>query len=142
MEESDQDHAASVDRARDHYQKLCFYRVSLVFAVLAISIQTANFGTFVFADISELLGWLALLISGTVGLSRIEIGVDFDRLVAIVKVHGRRKDRNDATEHFDKGERWYAFHKYSLVAGFVCLLVARSCGPVISIYERMTSTGC
>jgi len=49
-----------------------FYIIALIFTILGLSIQTATFDTSLISDISELIGWLLLLISGLVGLSRLE----------------------------------------------------------------------
>ncbi len=53
-------------------EKFEFYVISLVFTLLAISIQTAKFGNSGVADFMELLGWLAFLVSGVFGLWRLE----------------------------------------------------------------------
>lgn len=58
--------------AQKTQEKFEFYIISLVFTLLALSIQTAKFGSSVTADIFELSGWVALLISGISGLWRME----------------------------------------------------------------------
>ena len=58
--------------AQQSQEKFEFYLVSLVFTLLALSIQTAEFGSSRFADAFEILGWLTLSISGIAGLSRLE----------------------------------------------------------------------
>ena len=54
-------------------EKFEFYLIALVFTVLALAVQTVEFGNNLFSDITELLGWLALLLSGLAGLIRLEI---------------------------------------------------------------------
>lgn len=46
--------------------------LSLVFTLLALSVQTAKFGDVIPANALELLGWLFLIVSGFAGLSRME----------------------------------------------------------------------
>ncbi len=58
--------------AVDAQEKFEFYLIGLVFTLLALSIQTAKFGQSSIGDFLELLGWIALLISGLAGLSRLE----------------------------------------------------------------------
>jgi hypothetical protein len=50
--------------------KFEFYLLGLILAVLGLSIQTAKFGNSVVADLFELAGWLALFLSGVIGLLR------------------------------------------------------------------------
>ena len=65
-------------------EKFEFYVISLVFTLLALSIQTAKFGDLVIADTLELLGWLCLLISGIAGLWRLEY-ITVERLKKVQK---------------------------------------------------------
>lgn len=58
--------------AQKTQEKFEFYIISLVFTLLALSIQTAKFGSSVTADTLELSGWFALLVSGISGLWRME----------------------------------------------------------------------
>jgi len=53
-------------------EKFDFYVISLVFTLLALSIQSAEFGSSSVAGALELTGWLLLLVSGVVGLWRLE----------------------------------------------------------------------
>ena len=58
--------------AQKTQEKFEFYLISLVFTLLALSIQTSKFGVSAIADSFELIGWLSLLVSGVSGLWRIE----------------------------------------------------------------------
>src|SRR5438477_153548 len=60
------------EHAHNKQEKFEFYLISLVFTLLALSIQTAKFGAFAIGDVFELVGWLGLLVSGVAGLWRIE----------------------------------------------------------------------
>lgn len=70
--------------AHSTQEKFEFYALSLVFTLLALSIQTAKFGAFAAADTSELLGWLSLLVSGIAGLWRLEY-VPVERIKMVQK---------------------------------------------------------
>jgi hypothetical protein len=58
--------------AQQTQEKFEFYLLSLVFTLLALSIQTAKFRGSNIADSLELFGWLFLIVSGLTGLSRME----------------------------------------------------------------------
>ncbi len=58
--------------AHQTQEKFEFYVISLVFTLLALSIQTSKFGLNAASDVFELSGWLCLLVSGLVGLWRLE----------------------------------------------------------------------
>ena len=68
------DSPKSVERAiaQQTQEKFRLYLLSLVFTLLALSVQTAKFGTSNFADGCEIVGWLSLLLSGFAGLSHLE----------------------------------------------------------------------
>lgn len=59
------------------------YWVSLIFTLLALSVQSAKFGAAVPADILELLSWLLLLVAGLAGLSRFESIPELYRLFGL-----------------------------------------------------------
>ena len=59
-------------RGADVQQRFHFYLIGLTFGILALSIETASFDTPLLSRIGELLGWVLLLVSGVVGLWRIE----------------------------------------------------------------------
>jgi hypothetical protein len=50
--------------------KFEFYLLALAFSILGLSIQTAEFGTYLAADAFELVGWMALFSSGLIGILR------------------------------------------------------------------------
>lgn len=58
--------------AHNTQEKFEFYVISLVFTLLALSIQTYKFGQSNLADTFELVGWACLLLSGIAGLWRLE----------------------------------------------------------------------
>lgn len=58
--------------AQQTQEKFEFYLLSLVFTLLALSIQTAKFGIAIPADALELVGWLFFIVSGIAGLWRME----------------------------------------------------------------------
>ncbi len=58
--------------AQQTQEKFEFYLLSLAFTLLALSIQTANFGTAITANALELAGWLSFIVSGIAGLWRME----------------------------------------------------------------------
>ena len=62
----------NIEIAAQYQQKFDFYLVALVLTILALAIQTASFGEYIYADIIEIIGWVSLLLSGFLGLLRIE----------------------------------------------------------------------
>jgi len=74
--------------AHQTQEKFEFYLISLVFTLLALSVQTAKFGDNIIPTIFELSGWLFLLISGLLGLWRIEyLSIERVKLVKLDEVH-------------------------------------------------------
>ena len=69
---SDQSGKSDVEYARQLQEKFELYLLGLIFTLLALAIQTAEFGASDWADLFELGGWLSLFVSGLFGLSRIE----------------------------------------------------------------------
>lgn len=61
-----------IEMAVKTQEKFEFYILSLVFTLLALSIQTAKFGDSFYANFFELTGWVCLVISGIAGLWRME----------------------------------------------------------------------
>ena len=62
-----------IELAVQTQEKLEFYFLSLVFTLLALSVQTAKFtDSSLYANGFELIGWACLLVSGLAGLWRME----------------------------------------------------------------------
>lgn len=59
------------------------YWLGLIFTVLGLSIQTAQFGRAIPADALELLAWLLLLVAGFAGMSRFEWITEMYRLYGL-----------------------------------------------------------
>lgn len=62
----------NIKLAQEIQQKVELYLLALTFTLLCLSIQTGEFGRPPLADAAELFGWIALLVSGVVGLWRLE----------------------------------------------------------------------
>ena len=62
---------AYAEATREAFSKFNFYFTGLAFTLLGLSVQTAAFGTNVYGNLAELVGWLLLLISGLAGLVRL-----------------------------------------------------------------------
>src|ERR1700675_3517520 len=89
------------DQAASTSEKFELYTISLVFTLLALSVQTAKFGDSYIADSSELLGWVTLLISGIFGLWRMELKPM--ALSNLERKHGVEKMLMDLEEERRKG---------------------------------------
>ena len=61
-----------LEYSRQLQEKFELYLLGLNFTLLVLAIQTAKFGNSQAADLLEVTGWMFLLLSGLVGLSRIE----------------------------------------------------------------------
>lgn len=63
----------SLEHSRELQEKFELYLLALLFTLLAAAVQTAKFDGGSIANALELLGWLLLLLSGLVGLWRLEL---------------------------------------------------------------------
>lgn len=62
----------NIEVAQKYIERFEFYFVGLIFTILGLSIQTAKFFQTIIPDGFELLAWMSLLVSGFMGLIRIE----------------------------------------------------------------------
>jgi hypothetical protein len=74
--------------AQQTQEKFQFYFLSLVFALLVLTIQTSSFGRSKLEDVLELGGWLGLIVSGLFGLWRMQ-------WEPIIRLQMARKDEYD-----------------------------------------------
>lgn len=81
--------------AQQTQEKVHLYFVSLVFTLLALSIQSAKFGSSVISDVAELVGWLSLLVSGLASLSYLE-GTSHIRVTL-----AKKQDINNTISEFE-----------------------------------------
>ena len=58
--------------ARQLQEKFELYLLALVFTLLGLAVQTAKFESNDWANFLELTGWVSLIVSGVVGISRLE----------------------------------------------------------------------
>lgn len=78
--------------------KFEFYLLALTFSILGLSIQTAEFGKHLLVDTLELGGWVALFMSGVVGILRGEwIPVAYDIQSKITATRERRGEIAEAS---------------------------------------------
>jgi len=63
---------SNLEIATQVQQKFEFYFIALIFTLLGLSVQTGTLGQDAYADLFEILGWLSFLLSGLLGLSRLE----------------------------------------------------------------------
>lgn len=91
---------ANLENATRIQEKFEFYVVALTFTILGLSIQTATFGVNIFADVSELIGWVLLFISGLFGLWRLEwVPVVIKNYAGISKAQRELQEYEVAQEH-------------------------------------------
>ncbi|MGC2970457.1 hypothetical protein [Paraburkholderia aspalathi] len=63
---------SDLEHSRELQEKFELYLLALIFTILGLAIQTAKFGASHAADVLEIVGWVSLVLSGMVGLSRLE----------------------------------------------------------------------
>lgn len=97
---SDKPPSSDVEYARKLQEKFELYLLGLIFTLLALAVQTAKFGADDIADVFEIGGWICLLASGLVGLSRIEwVPVTLQTHSELVKIKNELAQLQDAAAH-------------------------------------------
>ena len=114
-------------KAMDIQEKYELYLVSLTFTLLALSVQSASFGTHPIGDAFELLGWLLLLISGITGLLRLE------QVPVVLRYYAAKEQQKDVIEEqLAKVEARISSRKslWCFVSGLTLVILARSIAPL------------
>lgn len=115
-------------KAMNIQEKFELYLISLIFTLLALSVQTASFGKYPKADVIELLGWVLLLVSGIIGVLRLQLVPVVLRYYA-AKETGVKIDEEDLKKVENKvGSGTYI---WLFVTGIVMIVLSRS-APVMS----------
>ncbi len=95
--------------ARELSQKYEFYLLALVFTVLAFSVQTAEMLDRYYQYCFEIIAWVLFLISGLVGLSRIEwLPVAYKHYGSSEIEENNLKHVNQGNVVDENGEDWIA----------------------------------
>ena len=147
---------SNIKAAQEVHHKLEFYLVALAFTTAAFAAQTGKFsGNFV-GDVSEVFSWFLLVLSGLVGLWRLERIPVVYRVYEYLEKRKRSIEENkDETEHADSiavlesqvaeyepkfkkieagNHRKYFWQKILLVVGLVALLIARVVNQTKGLY--------
>ena len=91
----------NIEVAQKYRERFEFYFVGLIFTILGLSIQTARFVQAIIPDGFELLAWLSLLVSGFMGLIRIEWTSIAHQYIS--KKKGINKEIDEINIHKEKG---------------------------------------
>ncbi len=123
------------EKAMDVQEKLELYLLSLAFTLLALSVQTASFGTHPIGDTFELLGWGLLLISGITGILRLQH-------VPVALRYYAAKQQNIPIDEEDlkKVEAKIASRKYLwfFISGLVFVILARTVSPLSQVVSFLS----
>ena len=119
--------------------KFSYYLVALIFTVLALSVETADFNGEKISDSAEILAWAFLLASGLCGLRRLEIIPTIFRLSSIYPEgqgqEAKNKFEKDMQQKQDSAQNWYIAHKIFFGLGLLSLFLSRGYEPVVNIFS-------
>jgi hypothetical protein len=147
---------SNLKAAQDVHHKFEFYIVALAFTTAAFAMQTGEFTGLIPADVIEALAWSLLVLSGVIGLMRLEYLPVAYRVHDYVAVRQESIREHEADEEQqenvaalrelvadtepklrdieDKNQSRYGWQMRLLVAGFGVLLVARLIAQVVEHY--------
>lgn len=148
--------ASNLKAAQEVHHKLEFYLVALAFTTAAFATQTGKLSGSILGDLAEVMSWLLLVLSGLVGLSRLErIPVAYRTYEYVKKRKISVEEYKEETEYADSisilksqiaefepelkkietgNLRKYFWQKLFLVAGLVALLLARLLNQAKGLY--------
>lgn len=148
--------ASNLKAAQEVHHKLEFYLVALAFTTAAFATQTGKLSGSILGDLAEVMSWLLLVLSGLVGLSRLErIPVAYRTYEYVKKRKISIEEYKEETEYADSisilksqiaefepelkkvetgNLRKYFWQKLFLVAGLVALLLARLLNQAKGLY--------
>ena len=126
--------------AQEYAQKFDFYLVALVFTLTGLSVQTAKFDGGVYGVAFELLGWIALLLSGVLGLKRLSAFSIIYQLLHRREIHESSISKSDLKRLDDsidsEEEKVINMYKWCLslmIGGIICIMISRALAPISSI---------
>jgi hypothetical protein len=147
---------SNLKAAQDVHHKLEFYLVALAFTTAAFATQTGRFSGLVIGDVIELLSWVLFVLSGVLGLMRLEYLPVAYRVHDYIAVREQSIREHEADEEQQedvaalraqvadtepqlreieaKNQTRYVWQMRLLVAGFGLLIVARMIAQVAEHY--------
>lgn len=148
--------ASNLKAAQEVHHKLEFYLVALAFTTAAFATQTGKLSGNILGDLAEGMSWILLVLSGLVGLSRLErIPVAYRIYEYVKKRKLSVEEYKEETEYADSisilksqiaefepelkkvetgNLRRYFWQKLFLVAGLAVLLLARLFNQAKGLY--------
>lgn len=125
------------DAAKEYSVKFDFYFLALIFTILGLSVQTADFTQSQIGAVSELFGWVTLLCSGVIGLIRLERFPLLYQNLFNRQTYGDRLSEEDRVKYSDFIERQqvtlqslYAWQRSLFVLGLFSVMLGRAIDPL------------